>query len=130
MNPKKYIQAIGDCNRSRQERMYRLMVMLGLIGLAVGILSGALAGENISNLVAISIAFIVLSGITYFTIRFHKIQLGAVLIAFSIIFIVLPFNFLTSGGIYGGGPIWFMFGVVFVCLVVEKKIKYFLQYPF
>ncbi|MDY5576035.1 MAG: DegV family protein [Lachnospiraceae bacterium] len=126
MNPKKYIQAIGDCNRSRQERMYRLMVMLGLIGLAVGILSGALAGENISNLVAISIAFIVLSGITYFTIRFHKIQLGAVLIAFSIIFIVLPFNFLTSGGIYGGGPIWFMFGVVFVCLVVEKKIKYFL----
>ena len=126
MNPKKLIQAIGDCSRSRQERMYRLLVMLGLVGLAAGIISGVLAGENINNLVAMALAFTVLFGIVYFTIRYHKIQLGAVLISFLIIFFVLPFNFLTSGGIYGGGPIWFMFGVIFVCLVVEKNIKYVL----
>lgn len=123
MNPKKLIQAIGDCSRSRQERMYRLLVMLGLVGLAAGIISGVLAGENINNLVAMALAFTVLFGIVYFTIRYHKIQLGAVLISFLIIFFVLPFNFLTSGGIYGGGPIWFMFGVIFVCLVVEKNIN-------
>lgn len=126
MNPKKLIQAIGDCNRSRQERMFRLLVMLGLIGLAAGIFSGVIAGENPYNLLAMVVAFVLLLGIVYFTIRYHKIQLGAVLIAFLIIYFVLPFNFLTSGGIYGGAPIWFMFGVVFVCLVVEKKIKYVL----
>lgn len=126
MNPKKLIQAIGDCNRSRQERMFRLLVMLGLIGLAAGIISGVVAGENPYNLLAMVVAFVLILGIVYFTIRYHKIQLGAVIVAFLIIYFVLPFNFLTSGGIYGGAPIWFMFGVVFVCLVVEKKIKYVL----
>ena len=126
MSPKKMIQAIGDCSRSRQDRMFRLLVMLGLLGLAAGIVSGVIAGENINNLVAMTLAFMVIFCITAFTIRYHKIQLGAVLIAVLIICFVLPFNFLTGGGIYGGGPIWFLFGVVFVCLVVEKKIKYVL----
>ena len=126
MNPKKLIQAIGDCNRSRQERMFRLLVMLGLFGLLVAIIAGVLAGENLINVLVIFLAFIVLLGIVYFTIRLNKIQLGAVLIASLIIYFVLPFNFLSSGGIYGGGPIWFMFGVVFVCLVVENRIKYVL----
>lgn len=123
MSPKKMIQAIGDCSRSRQDRMFRLLVMLGLLGLAAGIVSGVIAGENINNLVAMTLAFMVIFCITAFTIRYHKIQLGAVLIAVLIICFVLPFNFLTGGGIYGGGPIWFLFGVVFVCLVVEKKNK-------
>lgn len=126
MNPKKLIQAILDCNRSRQERIFRLLVMLGLLGLAAGIVSGIVAGENINNTIAMILAFVLLFGIAYFTIRYHKIQLGAVLIAFLIIYFVLPFNFLTTGGIYGGGPIWFMLGVILVCLVVEKKIKYVL----
>lgn len=126
MNPKKLIQAIGDCNRSRQERMYRLLVMLGLVGLAAGIIAGAVAGENLNNLIAMTLAFAFIFGTVYFTIRYNKIQLGAVIIAVLIIYFVLPFNFLTGGGIYGGGPIWFMFGVVFVCLVVEKKVKYVL----
>lgn len=126
MNLKKMIQAIGDCNRSRQERMFRLLAMLGLIGLAAGVISGIASGEGITNVIVMALSFVFLLGIVYFTIRFHKIQAGAVFIAFLIIYFVLPFNFLTSGGIYGGGPIWFMFGVVFVCLVVEKKIKYVL----
>ncbi len=125
MNPKKLFQAIVDCNRSRQERMYRLLVMIGMLGLATGIVAGALAGENLMNVIAMGLVFVIIFGIVYFTLRFRKIQLGAVLIATLIIFFILPFNFLTAGGIYGGGPIWFMFGVVFVCLVVEKKIKYF-----
>ena len=109
MNPKKLIQAIGDCNRSRQERMFRLLVMLGMIGLFAGITSGVVAGENRNNLLAMTVVFIVLSGITYFTLHYHKIQLGAVLIAALIIGFVLPYNFLTGGGIYGGAPIWFIF---------------------
>ena len=126
MNPKELIRAIGDCNRSRQERMFRLLVMLGLFGLALGIISGVVAGENINNLIVMTIAFVLFFGIVCFTLHYRKIQLGAVIIAFLIIYFVLPFNFLTSGGIYGGAPIWFMFGVVFVCLVVENRIKYVL----
>lgn len=126
MNPRKMIQAIGDCNRSRQERMFRLLVMLGLIGLAAGIIAGVVAGEALDNILGLIFAFALLLLATFLTIHYQKIQLGAVFIALLITIFILPFNFLTSGGIYGGASNWFLFGVVFVCLVIEKKVKYVL----
>lgn len=90
------------------------------------IIVGIIAGEEKTNTIPMIAAFVILSGITYFSLRYHRIQFGAVFIAFIIIYFVLPYNFLTSGGIYGGGSIWLLFGVVFVCLVVKNKIKYVL----
>lgn len=126
MNPKKLIQEIRDCNLSRQERMFRILVLIGLVGLAISFLVGIIVGENVINSIVILALLLLLWMITYLAIHYHKIQLGAVLIAFIIIFFVLPFNFLSAGGIYGGAASWCLFGVVFVCLVVEKKIKYIL----
>lgn len=126
MNVKRVIQAIGDSSLSLQERIFRLLVMIGLGGLGISVLVGVLAGENKANFIPLVVAFFVFLAITYISIRCHKIQFGAVFISCIIIFFILPYNFLTSGGIYGGGPIWFLFGVVFVCLVVERKIKYVL----
>ena len=88
MNPKELIRAIGDCNRSRQERMFRLLVMLGLFGLAIGIISGVVAGENINNIIVMTIAFALFFCIVCFTLHYRKIQLGAVIIAFLIIYFV------------------------------------------
>ena len=65
MNPKKLIQAIGDGSRSRQERMYLLLVTLGLLGLAAGIVAGALAGENIDNLLVMIVVFAIIFGIVF-----------------------------------------------------------------
>lgn len=124
MNPKKLIGAIRDHNLSLQERLFRLLVLVGLIGLAAGIIVGVVSGKNRTNIVWLEAAWAVFLGIIYFSIRYDRIQLGAVITSAIIIYVVLPFNFLTSGGIYGGAPIWFVFGVVYVCLVVEGKIKY------
>ncbi len=127
MNPKKYIQAIMDCDRDFQERMFRLLVMLGLIGLLAGIISKTLTGGgSIRTFLLLMIIFAVFFCIAYCSIHFKRIQLGAVVIACLIIFFLLPFNFFMGGAIYGGSPIWFLFGIVFICLVVEGKIKYFL----
>lgn len=124
MNPKKLIQAIRNHNLDLQERLFRLLVLIGLTGLAIGTIGGILAGESRANIIPMIIAFVLLEGITYFALRFKKIQMGAVIIAAIIIYLLMPFNFLTSGGIYGGGPIWFLFGMVYVCLAIEGKIKY------
>ncbi|MGN0153310.1 MAG: DegV family protein [Lachnospiraceae bacterium] len=126
MNPKKMIQAIGNHNLTLQERLFRLLAMIGLIGLALSIIAGFVAGENKVNSIVTIAIFVVFCGITYFTLHYHKIQLGTTLIACVIIYFMLPFNFFSTGGIYGGAPIWFLFGVIFICLVVAKKVKYFL----
>lgn len=126
MDLKKLIRKIRNPNLSLQERLFRLIMMIGLMGLAVGIIVGIIAREDIINTVILLIAFAGFAGITYFSIRYHRTQIGAVITAVILIYLVLPINFLTTGGIYGGGPIWFLFGIVYVCLVVEKKMKYIL----
>ena len=70
MNPKKLIQAIWDHNLSLQERMFRLLVMIGLAGLAIGIIVGILAGENVMNVIPMMIAFFIFFGITCFSIHY------------------------------------------------------------
>lgn len=126
MKPKKLIFSIGSHNLDLQERVFRLLVQIGLIGLAVGIIVSVAAGESIRNVIPLMIAFAVFLCITCFAIHYHRIQLGAVLIAAIIIYFVLPYDFLTSGGIYGGAPIWLLFGVIYVCFAVEGKLKYLL----
>ncbi|MGN0166816.1 MAG: DegV family protein [Acetatifactor sp.] len=126
MNPKEMIRDIGNPNLKLQERLFRLIMLIGLIGLAIGIIVGIISGEGIENTVALTIAFLAFVGITYFSIRYKRTQWGAVITAVALIYLVLPYNFLTTGGIYGGGPIWFFLGVVYVCLVVENKIRYVL----
>ena len=127
MNPKKMIQDIGNPNLNLQERLFRLFMLIGLCALLLGFIFGIVLGEDIGNTIALLVAFIVLSGITYFSLHYNRTQWGAAIIAVLLIYVVLPLNFMTTGGIYGGGPIWFLLGVVYACLVVESRIKYVLM---
>ena len=124
MNPKKLLRSFTDQTLNLQERLFRLIMTIGLVGLAVAVIVGMLSGEDFVNTAVLIVAFAIFAGITYFTIRYHRTQLGAGITAGILIYIVLPFNFLTTGGIYGGAPIWFLFGLVYVCLVVDNKTKY------
>ncbi len=125
MKKRKIRWSINDSSLSRQERLFRLLVSMGLLGIFAAILIGIVARENLSNLLCMSGALVILAGIAFWSIRSGKIQQGAIGVSIVTIYIAVPVNFFTSGGIYGGASIWFLFGVVFVCLVVEDKIKYF-----
>ena len=125
MKPMKWFKSIRDRNMELQERLFRLLVMIGLCGLAASIINAIVIGESKENIIPLIIAFFVLAGITFISLHFHKVQVGAIMIGIIIIYLMLPFNFLTTGGIYGGAPIYLLFGLVYVCLVVEGKVKYF-----
>ncbi len=126
MNPKKMLQAIGNHNLDLQERLFRLIGLIGLCGLVIKIMTGIILGENKTNIIPLAISLSIFACIAWFTLRFRRIQLGAIIISAIFIYMVLPLNFLTSGGIYGGAPIWFLFGFVFVSLVITGKAKYIL----
>ena len=120
----KWFKAIRNRSMNLQESLFRLLVMIGLCGLAVAIIVGIIVGEDKINIIPLTAAFFVFAGIAYFSLHFNKIQLGAVIIGVILIYLVLPYNFLTSGGIYSGAPIYLLFGMVYICLVIEGKIKY------
>lgn len=127
MRLKKFLQdLLGDYSCSLQERLFRMITTIGMIGLALGIIMGYAAGKSVTNLVVTGIAFLVLLVLIIVTVRSHRIQAGAIIVSAVALYAVLPFNFLTAGGIYGGSPIWFILGFVLVTIVVEGKPKYFL----
>lgn len=127
MKPIKYIKDhIAGSEYSLQERLFRLITLVGLIGLALGIAVGCFSGESLINLIAMAAGFVVLLVIVMIVFRTGKIQIGAIIVSAIALYIVLPFNFLTAGGIYGGGPIWFILGFVLATIVVEGKAKYIL----
>ncbi len=45
MNPKRLIQVFNNHELGLQERLFRLLVTIGLMGLAMGILVGLVLGE-------------------------------------------------------------------------------------
>lgn len=123
---KELIRSIKDRDLDLQERLFRLLGSIGLCGLAAGIIYSIVIGEHFKGIIMLAIAFMFFVSVFWFSLKFHQIQLGATIVAFVIIFVLLPFTFLTSGGMYGGMPIWFLFGFVYVCLVVEGKVRYVL----
>ena len=116
-------RSIQDRNLDMQERLFRLLISFGLCGLAVGIIYSAIIGEHVKSLVMLSGAFLFFVGMFWFSLRFNKIQLSAQIVSFALVIVILPYTFLTSGGIHGGMPIWFLFGFVFVFLVVKGKVR-------
>lgn len=124
MGLKKWFKVVRNRSLDLQERLFRLLVMVGLCGLAVAVIVGIVLGEDKRNTIPLIIGFFVFAGITFFSLHFGKTQLGAVIIGAILIYLVLPYNFLTSRGIYGGAPIYLLFGMVYVCLVVKGKVKY------
>lgn len=126
MNWKKIIEPIGDSSLTLQERLFRIITLLGLLGMVLGSIVGIIAGENTLNVIGIILGFITLFAITYFSIRYNKIQTGAVIIGSLLMYLVMPFNFLTTGGLYGGGSSWYLLSMILIVILVENKIKYVL----
>ena len=123
---KKLLKSIEDRNLDLQERLFRLLGMIGLCGLIIGIIDSIVIGEAFTSVAVLLIALVFSVILFAYSLRFHRIQLGATILGVAMIFLVLPFTFLTSGGIYGGAPIWLLFGAVYVCLVIEGRAKYIL----
>ncbi len=121
---KKIIQPVRDPGAGLQERLFRLITLIGLIGMVIAVLMGIAAGEQLVNNIGMAVGFLILFSIVYFSIRYRKIQAGSVIIGALLLYIVMPFNFLTTGGPYGGASSWYMLSVVFVALLVENKVKY------
>ena len=123
---KELIRSISDRNLDLQERLFRLLGLIGLCGLVIGIINSIVIGEAFVDIAVLLIALVFSVLLFTYSIRYHRIQQGALLIGVVMIFFLLPFIFLTSGGIYGGAPIWLLFGAVYVCLVIEGRAKYVL----
>ncbi|MBR4530178.1 MAG: DegV family protein [Lachnospiraceae bacterium] len=122
---KKWIASLFDHQLDLQERSFGVTGLFGLGALFLMSILSTFMGESMTDILLIFIGLGIFFVLFYLTIHFHRIQTGATLIAFMLIFIMLPAIFLSSGGMYGGTPMWFLFAAIYVSLVLRGRRRIF-----
>ena len=106
-----------------RERLFMLLAGISLSGLIVAFFSGLFMGENFESLLYCAIAFVVFGVITIIGFRIKKVVGISYITAFILIFIFMPLNFFSSGGIHGGAVIWGVFDIMYISLVLRGKAR-------
>ncbi|MBO5551624.1 MAG: hypothetical protein J5966_06670, partial [Lachnospiraceae bacterium] len=106
-----------------QDRLFVLLTIIALFGMLLATLAGIAIGENISSLVSTTVAFVLFTVIVYIGYRRNNVRLSANILAVLLVFFFFPLVYFTSGGVYGGSPVWLVFAVLFVGMILRGKIK-------
>ena len=126
---KKWLEPILNHHISLQERMFRLLTVIGIVTLFLMLVYGSITGENHVNLLLLTVCIAYAVIVICICIRTHRINTGATLISL-LLLIFFPLNFFTAGGMYGSSPIWFVFCFVYISLTISGKRKFFFWLAF
>ena len=70
-----------------------------------------------------SFVFIALVG--FISFKLDKVDVGANILSFFLLFSFFPIMFFTAGGILGDAPLWFLFNILFIYKMMNnKKLKW------
>lgn len=106
-----------------QERIFLLLTTISEIAVFLVFLGDIFTGENLTEIAVLAIFLIVVPIFTKFSIRKRKVNLGALLNAFTIIFVVLPVTFYFGGGLTGASNIWFIFSYLYIGLTLAGRLR-------
>ncbi len=120
---KRLLDAIRDESKSMTERVFLLFGAMSLTAMVLVTVVGIATNESIVDLATIIVCFAVFFLLILIGLKTKLFQLTAVMCAVLVIFFLLPMTFFTSGGIYGGSPMWFIFCMLFVSMIVDGKAR-------
>ncbi|MBR1853338.1 MAG: DegV family EDD domain-containing protein [Lachnospiraceae bacterium] len=115
---KNIVNIIRDPDRDFKERRFLLLTCIVVIAVFIVLVGDIFIDENWMEIVILGVSVIVTPIVTWLSCHFHKVDVGAVLIAIGIIFIVMPVTFFFGGGLQGGSLIWFAFCALYIGLIL------------
>lgn len=104
----------------------RMLFFLEYAALFAGIIGTIVMLAFVSDLTVLipNVVLIVICGVGIYLSHFKKkYDLSAALIVCGCAYVALPFMFFTSGGNQSGMPIWFLFGIIFICMMIRGKLR-------
>ena len=121
---KRWIAPILDHNVDIHERMFRLLTSITMLVLLLMIFYGFLTGERSANQVVAAVCVLYVAVVYILSLKKDCVNRGATLVTL-MFFFFLPFNFFTTGGMYGGAPLWFIFCFLYISIVLSGRRKGF-----
>ncbi|MBQ1526206.1 MAG: fatty acid-binding protein DegV, partial [Lachnospiraceae bacterium] len=123
MSIKRIRDYLANASYDIQDRLFILLSLIAMISMVCAIVGGLVIGENWQGLLFTFVGLLVFALIVYLAYRFDKLRLAEVIIAVLSTFVIMPMVFFTSGGIYGGTPIWFMLMILYVGMILRGRPK-------
>ncbi|MBO6260385.1 MAG: DegV family EDD domain-containing protein [Lachnospiraceae bacterium] len=115
---KSLINVIKDPEWEFSERVYLGLSIISEVVVFVALIGDLIMNENpIENIVLIA-TLIFVPVVDYIGLKRNKIGLVIKITVLTLIFLILPGLFFFGGGLHGGGVLWFIFGFIYVGLVL------------
>lgn len=121
---KKWIGKMYGEKASLREKIFSIALLMALLTSVISFLEVTISEDmkELSDPIALEIC--VLLYCLWRVVKYHEIDLPAVLLNLAVHLILLPIAFFTNGGIEGGATIWFVMGILYIFLVFEGKLFY------
>ncbi len=114
-----------DNSEDVQDRLFILLSLIALAGLLAAGIYGLFTGESTESMLITFSAFGVFSFMVYRSFTRKRIRLVANIVAFLLVFVFFPLIYFTSGGIYSGTPLWFVFSIIYIAMILNGKTRIF-----
>ena len=118
---RKWIDKLFGSDISLREKLFRMIVFMGITAMVLAIVSNIVLQESVLILIPLLAGLGVLVLAFWINYRYHKMELSATLIVVIIDWIMFPIIYLTSGGIESGATVWFVLGIIFVFLLFKGR---------
>ncbi len=109
------------------ERLFRLILMVGLVVTAAGILAGLFLENSLLNAAPLCVLLLVILISSVATFKYHQITFASIFFALLVICGIFPLMFFVSGGIDGGAAVWLVLGILYIFMVFRgRRLAFFL----
>lgn len=117
------LKLLSDDIPIQQKLLYMVLPVTVVVGIIALLASCMMNFNSLTNL-AIAVIDIVLIFALMFSIIFKKYKLSTIIFVFVINNILFPVMFFSSGGVYGGMPVWMLCGLVMSWLFLTGVPRY------
>ncbi len=121
MDIRKFREYLFDSKTDIQERLYMIISFTAMSGMVVAFFVSIFNGENMEGVLSMLISFIFFVCVIYFGYKYNKIRAAANITAVFMVYLFFPIIFFTSGGVYGGTPIWMVFVMLYVGMILRGR---------
>ncbi len=120
---KKIYEEMISPGRTFQEKVFVLLTVIAEVAVFLVMIGDIIIGDNFFEIATLGGMLLVSFPITYLAIKKKKTNVGAMLIASGVVFLVLPVTYFLGGGIYGGSDLWFTFSYLYIGLILVGNIR-------
>ena len=108
-----------------RKRLFVLTVGITIIALCVMLIEVAITDPSWVNVLLLALGIFTEIVVAIFSLKHNKVRIAAVVSSIFVGYIYVPCSFFFGGGINGDAPLWFVFSVLFMSMILSGRIKIF-----